>query len=208
MRASSPPHPSAAPTPSPQGEGRAAGRQRHTAKHERYVEPVPLGWAAAPTVGWLPRAIQLGLAVVGGGLGRSRAPPLRIKSLPVCTQRTLSQTRHRVRRAGSSRPTQARCGVPFTPGCWWAEAMGRTESSAPTDGLLLPCAVQPGVGGGWGRVRAEQSPAPTDKVAACLQPMHPFSNPSPGTARRGRRALRREEAAPFAIQPGGVGAVA
>ena len=43
------------------------------------------------------------------GIGRSRAPPLRIESVPVRNQRAVYHIRHRVRRAGSSRPTKT-CG--------------------------------------------------------------------------------------------------
>ncbi len=72
------------------GKRRGGGQSRPPLRRVcRYCVPFSPGWR------WL-----------GGRLGRSRAPPLRIKSLPVCNQRTLSQTRHRERHAGSSRPTE------------------------------------------------------------------------------------------------------
>ena len=60
------------------------------------------------------------------GLGRSRAPPLRIELVPIRNQRAICQTRHRVRRAGSSRPTggEARSVWPGFAGC--AEVAGHT----------------------------------------------------------------------------------
>ena len=94
---------------------------------------------------------------------------------------------------------------------------GRTGSSAPTGGYDAGCHTT-GVGGRWWRHRAEQSPAPTvDFDAGC----HSFSggcgeggvvyvsvchSPAIGgdcyrvTARRGRRALRRDLTPP-AIHP-------
>ena len=165
---SSPPHPSAAPTPSPQGEGRAAG-------------------AAAPTVGWLPRAIQPGLAAVRPCGGRSSAsdtprsmsgwwsqcswgsPALRREeAAPFAIQPPMSIIA----------PSSVGCADTFPPG----GRQGR-RGGGPYGGVVTAC-HSTGVGGGEALRRAEQSPAPTDKVAACLQTTRPFSNPSPGTARR------------------------